>query len=150
MWFEVDKITGKIDLDKPVVYRRDNVNFEDKPASVITEVGLGKFCASACKLAATAELLKDKIYADDIADSIRSIMKDRSDEKRQFLAMRADIIEACKTHGFTIKLVTSSWDTEPSLMEQQRDLIYNPKNKKERFLGQEWNLVIDTLLPKNI
>ena len=92
MWFEVDEITGKIDLDKPVVYWRDNVNFGDKPASVITEVGWGKFCASACQLAATAELLKDKRYADDIADSIRSIMNDRSDGKGQFLAIRVDLM----------------------------------------------------------
>ena len=41
LWFEVNEDTGKVDLDKPVVYRRDNVDFGDKPASVITEVGLG-------------------------------------------------------------------------------------------------------------
>ena len=32
-------------------------------------------------------------------------------------------------------------------MESQRDLIYNLKDKRERFLGQEWDLVSDTLLP---
>ena len=47
---------------------------------MITEVGLAKFCACACQLAETAELLRDNIYADDIADSIRSTMMDRSDE----------------------------------------------------------------------
>ena len=66
LWFEVTEETGIIDLDKPVVYRRDNVDFGDKPASVITEVFFGKFWAGACKLTAAAELLRDKSYADDI------------------------------------------------------------------------------------
>ena len=87
---------------KPVAYQRDNIDFGDKPASVITEVGLGKFCASACQLAATAEMLRNKRYADDISDSIRSILRDRSDGKKQFLAIRKDLIEACKTYGFKI------------------------------------------------
>ena len=83
LWFKVNEDTGKVDLDKPVVYRRDNIDFGDKPGSVIIEVGLGKLCASACKLVAAAELLCDKMYADDIADSIRSMMKERSDGNKR-------------------------------------------------------------------
>ena len=59
LWFEVNEETGIIDLDKPVVYRRDNVVFVDKPASVITEVYLCKFCAGACQITEAAELLRD-------------------------------------------------------------------------------------------
>ena len=117
--FEVNKDAGKEDLDKPVVYYRDNVDFWDKPASVTSELGLGKFCASACTLAAALELLCGKRYADDIANSVRSMMKDRSDGKKQFLAIRGDLINACKTFGFAKKLVISTWDTEPDLMEAQ-------------------------------
>ena len=35
----------------------------------------------------------------------------------------------------------------PELMEQQRELIFNPTERKDRFFGQEWDLVSDTLLP---
>ena len=132
LWFEVDVVTGKKDLDKPVVYQRDIIDCGDKSESVITEVGLGKFCASACQLAATAKMLRDKRYADYIADSIRSILIDRSDGKKLFLAIRKDLIEACKAYGFKIKMVLSSWDTDSEIMEQQRELIYNPTERKKR------------------
>ena len=104
LWFEVNEETGEIDLDEPVVYRCDNVDFLDKPASIITEVSLGKFCAGTCKLTAAAELLRDKRYADDIADSIRSMLLDKNDDKRIFLAIGKDLIKACKEFGFAIKL----------------------------------------------
>ena len=32
-------------------------------------------------------------------------------------------------------------------MDSQHSLIFNPEDKKERFLGQEWDLVHDTLIP---
>ena len=84
-------------------------------------------------MAAAAELLREKRYADDIADSIKSMMKDRSYGKKKVLAIRGDLINTCKRFGFAIKLVISTWDTKPDLMEAQRDLIFNPKDKKERF-----------------
>ena len=85
-----------------MVHRRDNVDFGDKPASAITEISLGKFFAGACKFAAAAEFLCDKRYADDIADSVRSMMSDRSDGKKKFLAIRGDLINACKKFYFAI------------------------------------------------
>ena len=136
-WFVVDEESGTINLDKPAIYRRDNVDFGHKPASVITEVCLGKFCARACLTTEGAELLRDKRYADDIGYSLRSELLDRSDGKQRFLAVRQDLIKACKEYRFTIKLVLSTWDTDPSLMDFQCSLIFNPEDKKERFLGQK-------------
>ena len=86
-----------------------------------------------------AELLRDKMYADDIADGIRSKLLDKSDGKKKFSAIRQDLIRACKE--FAIKLVLRTWDTHPSLMDSQRNLIFNPEDRKERFVGQECDLV---------
>ena len=72
-WFEVNEETGIIDLGKPVVYRRENVEFGDKRE---------------CKFTAAAELLRHKRYANDIGDSLRSKLLDRSDGKKRFLAIR--------------------------------------------------------------
>ena len=52
-----------------------------------------------------------------------------------------------KVHVNLLLQLKCSWDTNPDLMEQQRDLIYNSTDRKERFAGQEWDLVNDTLLP---
>ena len=108
---------------------------------MITEVSLGKFCAGACKLVEAAELLRDKRYEDDIT---YSMMLDKSDGKRKFLTIREDLSKAFKEIGFNIKLVLSTWDTDPDLMETIKNLMFNAKDKKESFLGQEWDLVHNT------
>ena len=65
LWFEVDVDTGNIDLDKPIIFKKKNLNFGDIPASPITEVGLGKFFAGARLTEEGKKRLTDHRYADD-------------------------------------------------------------------------------------
>ena len=45
LWFEVNVETGVIDVDKLIIFKRENLDFGDVPASPIMEVALAKNCA---------------------------------------------------------------------------------------------------------
>ena len=87
------------------------MDYVDVPASYITEVDLGKFCAGAWKTPEGKEALSDKRYTYDSANSLRSKKKERSDGKERFLVVRRDMMEACRLYGFKFKFVLSKWDT---------------------------------------
>ena len=88
--------------------------------------------------------MADSRYADDFGESIWSLLKNRQGGKDRFLIVRQVIINAWKSFCFSIKFVLSTWDTNPKLKEEKRHLIFDQEGKKERFIGQEWDLVKDT------
>ena len=110
-------------------------------------MALEKHYAGACVTSEPRQIIKDNRYAEELGDSIKSMLNDRSDGKQSFLVVKEDIIQACKSFGFSIKFGLSTCDTNPDLLEKQRILIFDPGNKQERFLVQEWDLVADTLMP---
>ena len=111
---------------------------------MVTEIALGQYCASMCKMPEGKYLLQKLRYADDMGGSLDS---QNLGANAIFHKIRKDVMDACQVFVFRIKYFITCHDVDEELLREKAHLLFDPSGLEDRFLGIRWHLKHDVLRP---
>ena len=131
VWFETDDIPA---CSRPIVMKRETLDYGDPAAGVALEVGNRKFGGNACQFKETSDLICERPYVDNLGDSFRTV--------QEYNITKSDMHQAYEKIGFPVKECLSRLSADPDCLEKS-----GRKSDTVTMMGLVWNTRDDTTTP---